>query len=113
MNNDLLILCYHAVSDSWPADLSVKPKPFAKLLEGLLRRGYRGLTLDAAMRTTGKRFVASFDDGYLSNLTVAAPIMEAVGVPGTLFVPTHHIGTNAPMAWPGIEQWLDGPHGGS
>jgi peptidoglycan/xylan/chitin deacetylase (PgdA/CDA1 family) len=110
MSGDLLILCYHAVSEDWAADLAVTPAAITAQLKALQRRGYRGLTLDQAMVAQGRRFVASFDDGYLSNLTLAAPLLARLGVPGTLFVPTDHIGTGAPMSWPGIDQWLDGPH---
>jgi len=34
----------------------------------------------------------TFDDGYLNNLTVAAPIMRARGIPATVFVSTGYIG---------------------
>jgi peptidoglycan/xylan/chitin deacetylase (PgdA/CDA1 family) len=34
----------------------------------------------------------TFDDGYLNNLTVAAPILRARGLPATVFVSTGYIG---------------------
>ena len=42
MSSDLLVLCYHAVSESWPADLSVTPDALDRQLAELSRRGYRG-----------------------------------------------------------------------
>ena len=35
------------------------------------------------------------DDGYANTLSVAAPILETLGLPWTLFVSTHHIDTGA------------------
>src|SRR3954454_13564814 len=40
--NDLLVLCYHAVSHTWPAALSVTPEALDRQLGQLTRRGYRG-----------------------------------------------------------------------
>jgi peptidoglycan/xylan/chitin deacetylase (PgdA/CDA1 family) len=112
MPADTLILCYHAVSETWPADLSVEPDAFAEQLERKLAAGYQGLTLSASQAPgrSGKAVVVSFDDGYLSTLTRAAPILARLGIPGTLFVPSDYIGSEEPMSWPGIDGWLDGPH---
>lgn len=112
MRDDTLILCYHAVSRRWPADLSVTPADFAAQLERKLEAGYEPLTLTRSQERQRPRraLVVSFDDGYLSTLTEAAPILERLGIPGTLFVPTDYMGTAEPMAWPGIERWRDGPH---
>ena len=35
--------------------------------------------------------VLTFDDGYLNNLTVAAPIMQSLGLPWSVYVSTRHI----------------------
>jgi peptidoglycan/xylan/chitin deacetylase (PgdA/CDA1 family) len=109
--DDLLILCYHAVSEDWPADLSVAPAVFESQLRGLLRKGYRATTLSGrrASDPAGKTLVVTFDDGYLSTLTLAAPIMARLGVPGTVFVPSSFVGQGE-MSWPGIDRWLGGPY---
>jgi peptidoglycan/xylan/chitin deacetylase (PgdA/CDA1 family) len=109
---DTLILCYHAVSDTWPADLSVTPAAFEGQIRARLERGYRGVTLTQSQMPSrpAKALVVSFDDAYLSTLTEAAPILARLGVPGTLFVPTDYMGQPEPMTWPGIEQWAAGPH---
>lgn len=111
MQGDLLILCYHAVSDRWPADLSVTPAAFEKQLRGLQRSGYQAITL-SEVRTARpeKALVVTFDDGYLSTYTEAAPILARLRMPATLFVPSDYIGRGRPMVWPGIDQWLDSPY---
>jgi len=114
VRDDTLILCYHAVSESWPADLSLPPADFERQIRAKLAAGYTGVTL--ARSQAGDRparcLVVTFDDGYLSTLTIGAPILERLGVPATLFVPSDYMGRDEPMAWPGIERWGDGPHRG-
>jgi peptidoglycan/xylan/chitin deacetylase (PgdA/CDA1 family) len=41
----------------------------------------------------------TFDDGYLDNLEIAAPILARIGVPTTLFVVTGGIETGTPFWW--------------
>jgi peptidoglycan/xylan/chitin deacetylase (PgdA/CDA1 family) len=112
MREDTLILCYHAVSENWPADLSVSPSDFEAQIRRKLENGYRGATLRQSRMPDrpAKTLVVTFDDGYLSTLTKAAPILERLGVPGTLFIPTDYMGRPGPMTWPGIEMWRAGPH---
>ncbi len=112
MPGDTLILCYHAVSETWPADLSVSRSDLESQVRGKLRQGYRGVTLTDSQSADrpAKALVVTFDDGYLSTLTEAAAVLQPLGVPATLFVPTDYIGREAPMSWPGIEMWAAGPH---
>lgn len=110
--NDLLVLCYHAISEDWPAALSVTPREFEFQIGLLASRGYRGATLtDAVLRDAGGKLVAiTFDDGYRSVNELARPVLERHGFPATVFVPTRLVGTAPRLSWPGIEGWLDGPH---
>lgn len=108
---DVLVLCYHALSDSWPAALSTTPERFREQLELVLARDYRPVTFEQAVEGGGGRTVAvTFDDAYRSVLERARPIMDELGVPGTVFVPTDWAGRDEPMSWPGIHQWIGGPH---
>jgi peptidoglycan/xylan/chitin deacetylase (PgdA/CDA1 family) len=106
-----LVLCYHAVSETWPAGLSVEPQLLRRQLVSLLRRGYRAERFqDTVLAPTAARsFSVTFDDAFRSVVEVAAPILAELGIPAALFVPTGHVG-GAPMNWPGIDQWLGGPH---
>jgi peptidoglycan/xylan/chitin deacetylase (PgdA/CDA1 family) len=110
--DDTLVLCYHAVSERWPADLSVTPTAFEAQIRAKLDAGYRGATVTRSQdpEPPSKALVVTFDDGFLSTLTAAAPILKRLGVPATLFVPTDYMGRPGPMAWPGTDRWLTGPH---
>lgn len=110
--SDLLILCYHAVDEDWPATLSVRPAALERQLTHLVQHGFRGATFTNALRGPRSRrtLVVTFDDGYRSVLEQAKPILDRLGLPGTLFVPTDWPGRTEPMAWDGIDQWLGTPH---
>ena len=112
MRRDVLVLCYHAVSERWDADLSVTPERLERQLGLLVARGYRGTTLTAAARERprGKTLVVTFDDAYRSVAELAFGILSRLGLPGTVFAPTAFIGLERPMKWPGIDVWLGGPH---
>jgi peptidoglycan/xylan/chitin deacetylase (PgdA/CDA1 family) len=109
-----LVLCYHAVSPDWPADLSVTPEDLRSQLEHLVRRGYRGVTFAqvATGNNASKAVAVTFDDGYRSIYDLAFPILEDLGLPGTVFVPAAHVGQSHPMSWPGIERWVGTPYEG-
>jgi peptidoglycan/xylan/chitin deacetylase (PgdA/CDA1 family) len=109
--SDTLVLCYHAVSERWPADLSLTPDALERQVRGLLDRGYRGVTFsEAVAEGEGRRVAVTFDDAYRSVHRLALPILERLGVPATLFVPTAYVGSEQPMAWPGIDRWLGTEH---
>jgi peptidoglycan/xylan/chitin deacetylase (PgdA/CDA1 family) len=110
--SDVLVLCYHAVSGDWDADLSVRPEALERQLDLLSRRGYRGATFSRAVtEPPGRRTVAvTFDDAYRSVIEVARPILEEFGFPGSVYVPTAFAGSERPMSWPGIDQWTGTEH---
>jgi peptidoglycan/xylan/chitin deacetylase (PgdA/CDA1 family) len=109
---DTLILCYHAVSSTWTADLSITPERLERQLALLTARGYRGATFTEAVtgRPQGRVVVVSFDDAYRSVIELAKPVLDRLGLPGTVYAPTDYIGTERPMSWPGIDHWAQGPH---
>src|SRR3712207_1987741 len=96
---DLLIICYHAVSDTWPASMSVAARRLEEQVASLVRQGYEGATFTDAIRgDSGDRtLVVTFDDGYRSVLESGLPVLSGLGVPGTLFVPSSHVGSGRPM----------------
>jgi peptidoglycan/xylan/chitin deacetylase (PgdA/CDA1 family) len=108
--SDVLVLAYHAVSERWRADLSVTPARLASQLEGLVARGYRAATFHAAVHAPphDRTLAVTFDDAYRSILALALPIMQPLEIVGTVFVPTDF--TGAKLVWPGIDEWVGGPH---
>ncbi|MFI5025409.1 MAG: polysaccharide deacetylase family protein [Solirubrobacterales bacterium] len=106
--NDLLILCHHGVSESWPTEFAIDPRRLEEQLRSLLRRGYRPMTLAAALaeRPAGKTLVVTFDDAYRSVLLEGYPVLAGLGVPATVFVPTAYVSSQEPMAWSGMDGWL-------
>jgi peptidoglycan/xylan/chitin deacetylase (PgdA/CDA1 family) len=110
--NDVIVLNYHALTEHWPASLSVTPSRFEAQLRLLIERGYRGATIHAAIHAppAPKTLAVTFDDAYRSVFELALPILSRLGLPATVFVPTDFPGTEAPMTWPGIDGWLHGPY---
>jgi peptidoglycan/xylan/chitin deacetylase (PgdA/CDA1 family) len=110
--SDTLVLCYHAFSDDWPADLSVRPEVFATQLRQLHAAGYQGVTFtEAIQRQARRREVAvTFDDAFTSVVTHAKPVLDELGWPGTIFTVSDFAATGAPVRWEGVSHWADGPH---
>jgi peptidoglycan/xylan/chitin deacetylase (PgdA/CDA1 family) len=109
--NDVIVLCYHAVSADWEAELSTTPERFERQVALLAERGYRGVTFAQAATEAweGRAVAITFDDAFRSVFELARPILERFNLPATIFVPTDYIDADGPLRWPGIEQWLGGP----
>ncbi|MHB8658208.1 MAG: polysaccharide deacetylase family protein [Solirubrobacteraceae bacterium] len=107
-----LVLCYHAVSPRWTAALSVTQAALERQLASLVRRGYRGVSFrDAALEPGGAMRVAvTFDDAFASVFELARPVLDALGLPGTVFVPTSYIGSGRSLRWEGIGHWEQTEH---
>jgi peptidoglycan/xylan/chitin deacetylase (PgdA/CDA1 family) len=95
------ILMYHAIGGPGePASRFVVPlHRFARQMAALRRLGYEVLGLDELLsrRARGelsshRTVVITFDDGYLDNLTLAAPVLRQLGFPATVFVVTRAVG---------------------
>ncbi len=108
----LLVLCYHAVSETWPSPAAIAPPRLHAQLAYLLRRGYRPLTLSAALAEGAPRkaVVVTFDDAYTSILDAGLPVLESLGVPATVFVPTDAASEAGQMEWSELAQWVGGEH---
>jgi peptidoglycan/xylan/chitin deacetylase (PgdA/CDA1 family) len=107
-----LILAYHSVSPTWTVDTSVTPERLREQLELLMGKGYRGLTLSDALRAPArqKAMVVTFDDAHISVYEQARPILDELGVPGTIFVPTDYPDSGRVMGWKGYDMWVGTPH---
>lgn len=109
---DLVVLCYHGISDSWPARTAVAPADFERHMQGFVDRGYAGATLSDALTAPpeGRTLAVTFDDAHASVLDHALPVMDRLGLPGTMFVPTAHPAERRPLAWHGNDVWLGTEH---
>lgn len=111
---DVLVFCYHALSPTWEADLSVTPEQFERQVTHLLRRGWRAVTfIEAALNPPARQTLAiTFDDAFASVKEYAAPILADRGVPATVFAPTAFTSSASPLSWPGIDHWRSTRHAG-
>ena len=79
-----LVLCYHGISDAWEHRLAVRRASFESQLKSFLRRGYRPATARETLHSRERLVHVTFDDAY-TNIASAVPILERLGVPGTIF----------------------------
>ena len=80
-----IVLCYHAVSETWAHSLSVPPTLIERQLAGLIRRGHVPLRADDVLRGRGRLLHVTFDDGFRS-VRNALPVLVRLAVPSTVFV---------------------------
>ena len=106
-----IILMYHSVAEKPEAQFidprdHVPPDIFEKQMEFLSRQrkviSLQELLDMLRLGETPKAgsVVITFDDGYLDNLTVAAPILDRLRLTATIFLPTGYIDR-------GENQWVD------
>ena len=100
------ILMYHRIArpDLDPWGLSVSPEQFAAHMHALCTcRTMLSMDAFVARLTLGNlphdAVALTFDDGYSDNLCQAKPILEAAGVPATVFLTTGRIGTGKEFWW--------------
>lgn len=111
---DVIVLCYHAVSPSWTAPLSVTPEALEHQLRMMLSRGWRPATFADAVLAPSRdnTFAVTFDDAFASVRELAHPIMSALEIPGTVFAPTAFMDERQLLRWPGIDHWQETPAAG-
>lgn len=106
-----VVLMYHSVSDEsdreWIDPSNDMPSDVFREQMAFLARERRvvsmGELVDAMKRgdeLPPGAVALTFDDGYLNNLRVAAPILKEFGLPATLYLPTRYIDG-------GETQWVD------
>lgn len=105
--SEVIVLCYHAVSPRWDADLSVTPDALDRQIGHLRSRGWKATTFTDAVlgRASGRVLAITFDDAFASVARYAAPILARHGVPATVFAPTSFMDGAADLAWPGTAHW--------
>jgi peptidoglycan/xylan/chitin deacetylase (PgdA/CDA1 family) len=100
----LRILFYHRVSGDEDA-LAVAPRRFREQMELLAASGYDVVDLGDASdllvagRSVRRTIALNFDDGYRDVAENALPVLERLGFPATVFLPTGVIDGTASFAW--------------
>ena len=109
--SDPLVLCYHAISPQWPAALSVTQEALERQLALLTRRGFTGTTFTRAAldRPNAKTLCVTFDDAFASVLALGRPVLDSLGLKGTVFAPTDFVSEER-LRWPGVDHWLSTQH---
>ena len=100
-----LVLCYHAVSDTWPHQLSVSPDALDSQLRLLLRKGYRPVDAAEALSGEGKLLHVTFDDAFTS-VRNAVPILSELGVSATVFACSGYADDPRPLGIPELADEL-------
>lgn len=102
-----LVLCYHAVSDSWDDALAVRPRAFERQIEALLRRRFRPAPIDDVLRGVPRALHVTFDDAFRS-VRPALDILERSRVPATVFVCTDYADEGAALLIPELVSRTNG-----
>ena len=97
-----LVLCYHAVSDTWHHRLSVTAEGLEAQLGHLIDRGWRPVGAVAAATGAGKLLHVTFDDAFTS-VRNALPVLERTGAKATVFACTGYAGDGRALGVPELE----------
>lgn len=90
---DVPVLLYHNISETETGDVTMTAAAFEAQIAALSREGYTAITLqmlidyvEKGAPLPDKPLLITFDDGYESNILLAAPILEKYGMRATVFV---------------------------
>jgi peptidoglycan/xylan/chitin deacetylase (PgdA/CDA1 family) len=100
------VLVFHRVTNEIPEDgITVTPDRFRQFM-AMLASEYQPVSMETVLRCIRtqqvwpRRAVAvTFDDGYLDNYEVAAPILSEFKIPATFFITAGMIGTQRIAAY--------------
>jgi peptidoglycan/xylan/chitin deacetylase (PgdA/CDA1 family) len=106
------ILCYHSIGQPTTGVNDVRPKLFCRQIELALRSGFR--FVPAAQIALGggcsSDLAITFDDGWTSAMSVAAPILRNYHIPWSLFIVSDWSDHRADWAKEVILSWRDIDH---
>ncbi len=112
---EALVLMYHQIlpddaPEGWvPSSLAdprygVGVRTFARQMACLRENGFATVSLDdwiggriPSGPSSAPAVIVTFDDGYESDWTLAAPVLESFAVPATFFVSTGYLGSSGMM----------------
>jgi peptidoglycan/xylan/chitin deacetylase (PgdA/CDA1 family) len=102
---EVFIFCYHRINTRERSPLGVDLQVFTEQLELFASRGtllspehfFSFLRGEKALPSP-KNFLISFDDGYLSTVEAAFPVLQKAGTRALSFIATDHLGKPSPYA---------------
>lgn len=106
--SQLPVLMYHGLHTSeadaghFDAVYSVTPQAFAAQLDWLRQNGFRSVRLGDASNSDGNPVVISFDDGDVSNIRVALPLLRKRGMVAEFFITSDFIGQPGMLTVPDV-----------
>lgn len=111
----VVVLCYHRVEGAAAGALSIAPELFEQHMQRLKDRGIAVISMQdfLAWRRNEKTIpprcaLITIDDGYVSALETAAPILKKFGYPWTYFIYTKYVGTGGKsVTWEQLESLRD------
>ncbi len=112
------VLMYHHFIEEGPsaADTVVSARRFEEQMRALRDAGYTAVTPDQLRDYVDRRgslparpILITMDDGYTSNLAIAAPVLQKYGMRATIFVIGLHVGRTT---YPNSDELLDPPRFG-
>ena len=102
---------YHRMADERldPWGLAVHPPRFAQQMEWLANKREPLSLVEFARRRREGRLSAeaiaiTFDDGYACSAEIAAPLLNRLGIPATVFLPTALIRRGREFRWDDLER---------
>lgn len=104
-DSQMIVVAFHRVNDRMPEDgLTCGSRKFAAFCE-FFRKRFRVVPFAEQVagcregRDMGGTLSITFDDGYVDNFEVAAPVLKSYGLPATFFISTGFIGSNRVPFW--------------
>jgi peptidoglycan/xylan/chitin deacetylase (PgdA/CDA1 family) len=105
LDSKVVITAFHRVNDQLPPDsLTCRSEMFERFCR-YFKDNFRVVPLAEQIsglvsgRSMGGTLSITFDDGYLDNYEVAAPILDRLGLPATFFVTSDFIGSQRVPFW--------------
>jgi len=108
----LTVLAYHRVADhqapgfdTYRRNVSAAPEEFSRQMDYVAEHfhpvslGRVAAALDGGPGLPRRALLVTFDDGYRDNLQAAWPILQARGIPMTLFLATDFVGGACAFPW--------------
>jgi peptidoglycan/xylan/chitin deacetylase (PgdA/CDA1 family) len=93
------VLMYHKIHETEKDMLTVSAEDFEKQLKFLKDNDYQAITtkellnfLDNKQALPPNPVLITFDDGYVSNLELAYPLLQKYHLKATIFLPTSYLG---------------------